>query len=94
MYQVSSTSSFCYQRSTFDIKKSSKYLVVSIKIRLRLNFFAALRLCEQKKKRDKKQETRRKRQEPRSKKLEPFAVRFLCVSAPLREKKQKLKARK
>jgi hypothetical protein len=57
-------------------------------VRLRLDFFASLRLCEQKKEtraenrepRNKSRETRAKRRETRC----PGAVRFLCVSAPLR----------
>jgi formylmethanofuran dehydrogenase subunit E len=42
--------------------------------------------------RDKKRETRSKSQEARAKsreKIELFAVRFLCVSAPLRAKRRK-----
>jgi len=41
----------------------------------------------------KKQEARAKRQEPRAKRREtrcPGAVRFLCVSAPLREKERNM----
>ena len=36
-----------------------------------------------------RQEARSKRQEPRTKRLDLFAVRFLCVSAPLREEGKK-----
>ena len=38
--------------------------------------------------RSKRREAGSKKQETRSKRLDPFAVRFLCVSAPLREKKR------
>jgi hypothetical protein len=48
---------------------------------VRLDFFASLRLCEKKKEtRAENLETRDKRQEAR----DSGAVRFLCVSAPLR----------
>jgi hypothetical protein len=64
------------------------------KSRSRIDFFAASRLCEQKEEnsqeqRNKKQETclPTGRQETRTKRLEPFAVRFLCGSAPLRDKR-------
>jgi hypothetical protein len=47
--------------------------------RLRIDFFASLRLCERK-------EERNESQELRAEKQEPFAHRFLCVFAALRAK--------
>ena len=57
-----------------------------------LDFFAPLRLCERKETRDKRRDARNEKQEKRAKKLDPFAVRFLCVFAPLREKRKKSRA--
>jgi hypothetical protein len=51
------------------------------------NFFASLRLCETKK--EKKNKSRKAAKPPRPPEVKPIRLQILCVSAPLREEKNK-----